>query len=133
MNIDDFLAKVEKQKAKDGVNYRPPYPDMRMDPDHPDHIPFMAHIGGQRASEQHAMHAAIKECYVRQHGALRGDKQYSTDEQYQLIWLRAIEFSRDEYAAFVRATVDFLQGNVEDRDDPARPLWKLIEQSRFEI
>ncbi len=42
-----------------------------------------------------AMNAAIKEAYLRQHGALRGGKQYSTDEQYQLVFQRGAEYGLD--------------------------------------
>jgi len=60
MNLDDFLAKVEKQKAKDGVNYRPPYPDMRMDPDHPDHVRFVAQFMGSMEVPQESNEAKIR-------------------------------------------------------------------------
>ena len=60
MNLDDFLAKVEKLKAKEGVNYRPPYPDMRMNPDHPDHVRFMAQYMGSMELPQESNEAKIR-------------------------------------------------------------------------
>lgn len=57
---------------------------------------------------EQAMNAAIKEAYLRQHGALRGGKQYSIDEQYQLIFQRGAEYGHAALAA-------------------ARSEWKAIE------
>lgn len=73
-------------------------------------------------SEQVAMNAAIKEAYLRQHGALRGGKQYSTDEQYQLIWHCGVKFGKeagrqevyDETDANHEAFVDYQRGIRND-------------------
>jgi len=47
-------------------------------------------------NRERAMNTAIKEAYFRQHGALRGGKQYSIDEQYQLIFQRGAEYGAAE-------------------------------------
>lgn len=57
-----------------------------------------------------AMNKAIKEAYFRQHQSLRGGKQYSTDEQYRLVFQRGVEFGQSDVR---RQIADRLQKIVD--------------------